>query len=152
MSNEAGTWITIAKVSGLAAISLAVWRASATWTKMRSDVDMLLAAYLADGKMGLKRRQVIEVNSPATLGDAVSEALEKGISDDMLDFFRSASKGKLPQRDTDVWKMVVKKFGHDRLAMGCDELGWQMNEYMVWWITGLRNPEVVEEVLRRKSK
>ena len=82
----------------------------------------------------------------------MNEALEKGISEDMLDFFRSASNGKLPQRDTDVWKMVVKKFGHDRLAMGCDELGWQMNEYMVWWITGLRNPEVVEEVLRRKSK
>lgn len=130
-------------------LGLLVWKGAARWGRLETRVDLLWDARMAQGRMKLKKRRALKENSPLSLGDAVREAMQHGIADDMLVFFRERSNRRLPSHDADVWNEVVRQFGMTRLRKRAEELEWDMDEYITWWVEGLRNPSIVEEALKR---
>lgn len=151
MERDVVDWAGIiawSKIAAFIAVVLAIWRASAVWTRMSGRVDTMWDEHQAVGKYGLKQRGVIVENSPISLGETVSEALAKGIPPDLLEFFLERSKKKLPKHDADVWALFPMKFGMARMVERAFELEWSMDEYKVWCIAALRNPKLVKDAMR----
>jgi len=146
-------WIqSVPPVAAVIALALVIWRASARWTLLEQRVNDLWAEHLAMGRLKLKQRGVLVENSPVSLGDAVNEAIGKGIREDFLKFYRDRRVRKLPKHDQDLWREIVKGLGMDNLVARADELGWGFDEYKAWWIEAFHNPEIVDDALRKAGR
>jgi len=150
MEMSPGAWIALAAltVTVLGIGGGAYLKHDRAITRLIAQFDVMWSERESVGKAALQRRGMLEENSPVTLVEAVMEAMDKGIPPDMMEAFRELSKMRLPKHNAEVWGLVVKRVGMDRLVARAQELEWEFDELKYFWVLGLRDPSLVERIMR----